>query len=114
MELPRPGRPRAPYEALLFFGFSGVSVLLTMAPLWVSSYVLQPRAPDVSLTVENIADFISAYILGNLLQMAFRFWAFRSRRSLTADSRRPSRTRTSQPTSRHCDRGSAGRGPPRT
>jgi hypothetical protein len=27
--------------------------------------------------VENIADFISAYIIGNLLQMAFRFWAFR-------------------------------------
>ncbi len=35
------------------------------------------RVPEVSLTVENIADFISAYIIGNLLQMAFRFWAFR-------------------------------------
>ena len=31
----------------------------------------------MSLTVENITDFISAYIIGNLLQMAFRFWAFR-------------------------------------
>ena len=48
-----------------------------MAPLWVSSYVLQLRVPEVSLTVENIADFVSAYIIGNLLQMAFRFWAFR-------------------------------------
>ena len=48
-----------------------------MAPLWFSSYVLQLRVPDVSLTMENIADFISAYIIGNLLQMAFRFWAFR-------------------------------------
>jgi hypothetical protein len=48
-----------------------------MAPLWVSSYVLQLREPMVSLTVENIADFLSAYIIGNLLQMAFRFWAFR-------------------------------------
>ena len=48
-----------------------------MAPLWFSSYVLQLRVPDVSLTTENIADFISAYIIGNLLQMAFRFWAFR-------------------------------------
>ena len=48
-----------------------------MAPLWFSSYVLQLRVPDVSLTVENIADFISAYIIGNLLQMGFRFWAFR-------------------------------------
>jgi putative flippase GtrA len=72
----RGGRERH-HEALLFFGFSGVGVLLSMAPLGFSSYVLGLRVPEVSLTVENIADFISAYILGNLLQMAFRFWAFR-------------------------------------
>ena len=48
-----------------------------MAPLWVSSYVLMLRVPMVSLFTENVADFISAYIIGNLLQMAFRFWAFR-------------------------------------
>jgi hypothetical protein len=39
--------------------------------------VLGLRVPEVSLTVENISDFIAAYIIGNLLQMAFRFWAFR-------------------------------------
>jgi putative flippase GtrA len=72
----RGGRERH-HEALLFFAFSGVGVLLSMAPLWFSSYVLQLRVPDVSLTDENIADFIAAYVLGNLLQMAFRFWAFR-------------------------------------
>jgi putative flippase GtrA len=72
----RGGRERH-HEALLFFAFSGVGVLLSMAPLWVSSYVLQLRVPMVSLTAENIADFVSAYIIGNLLQMAFRFWAFR-------------------------------------
>ena len=72
----RGGRERH-HEALLFFGVSGVGVLLSMAPLWVSSYVLMLRVPMVSLATENIADFISAYILGNLLQMAFRFWAFR-------------------------------------
>jgi len=72
----RGGRERH-HEALLFFAFSGVGVLLSMAPLWFSSYVLQLREPMVSLTMENIADFISAYIIGNLLQMAFRFWAFR-------------------------------------
>jgi putative flippase GtrA len=72
----RGGRERH-HEALLFFAFSGVGVLLSMAPLWVSSYVFQLRVPTVSLTVENIADFISAYIIGNLMQMAFRFWAFR-------------------------------------
>jgi putative flippase GtrA len=72
----RGGRERH-HEALLFFAFSGVGVLLSMAPLWFSSYVLELRVPAVSLTMENIADFISAYIIGNLLQMAFRFWAFR-------------------------------------
>ncbi|MBI3213487.1 MAG: GtrA family protein [Mycobacterium sp.] len=72
----RGGRERH-HEALLFFAFSGVGVLLSMAPLWFSSYVLQLRVPEVSLTVENIADFVSAYIIGNLLQMGFRFWAFR-------------------------------------
>jgi putative flippase GtrA len=72
----RGGRERH-HEALLFFAFSGVGVLLSMAPLWISSYVFQLRVPTVSLTAENIADFISAYIIGNLLQMAFRFWAFR-------------------------------------
>ena len=72
----RGGRERH-HEALLFFAFSGVGVLLSMAPLWFSSYVLGLRVPEVSLTVENIADFLSAYIIGNLLQMAFRFWAFR-------------------------------------
>ncbi|WP_395307764.1 GtrA family protein [Mycobacterium sp. AMU20-3851] len=72
----RGGRERH-HEALLFFGVSAVGVLLSMAPLYFSSYVLQLRVPDVSLTVENVADFISAYIIGNLLQMAFRFWAFR-------------------------------------
>jgi putative flippase GtrA len=72
----RGGRERH-HEALLFFAFSGVGVLLSMAPLWFSSYVLQLREPTVSLAAENVADFISAYIIGNLLQMAFRFWAFR-------------------------------------
>jgi putative flippase GtrA len=72
----RGGRERH-HEALLFFAFSGVGVLLSMAPLWFSSYVLQLREPMVSLTLENIADFVSAYLIGNLLQMAFRFWAFR-------------------------------------
>src|SRR5271168_1435451 len=72
----RGGRERH-HEALLFFAFSGVGVLLSMGPLWFSHYVLDLRVPMVSLTAENIADFISAYLIGNLLQMAFRFWAFR-------------------------------------
>ncbi|MBX7434447.1 GtrA family protein [Mycobacterium sp. Y57] len=72
----RGGRERH-HEALLFFMVSGVGVVLAMVPLWISSYVLMLRVPMVSLTAENVADFVSAYIIGNLLQMAFRFWAFR-------------------------------------
>ena len=72
----RGGRERH-HEALLFFGVSGVGVVLAMAPLYFSSYVLGLRVPEVSLTIENLADFVSAYIIGNLLQMGFRFWAFR-------------------------------------
>ncbi|KJX75511.1 GtrA family protein [Mycobacterium lepromatosis] len=87
----RGGRERH-HEALLFFACSGVGVLLSMAPLWFSSYVLQLRAPTVSLTVENIADFISAYIIGNLLQMAFRFWAFRRWVFPDAFARNPEKT----------------------
>jgi putative flippase GtrA len=72
----RGGRERH-HEALLFFAVSGVGVVLSMLPLWVSRYALDLQVPNVSLTAENIADFLSAYLIGNLLQMAFRFWAFR-------------------------------------
>lgn len=72
----RGGRERH-HEALLFFGFSAVGVVLSMIPLWLSRYALDLQVPNVSLTVENIADFASAYVIGNLLQMGFRFWAFR-------------------------------------
>jgi len=72
----RGGRERH-HEALLFFAVSGVGVVLSFLPLYISSYVFHLRQPDVSFAVENIADFISAFIIGNLLQMAFRFWAMR-------------------------------------
>ena len=72
----RGGRERH-HEALMFFGVSAVGVVLAMVPLWLSRYAFDLQVPNVSLTVENIADFLSAYLIGNLLQMAFRFWAFR-------------------------------------
>ncbi|WP_040788764.1 GtrA family protein [Nocardia paucivorans] len=72
----RGGRERH-HEALLFFAVSGVGVVLSFLPLYLSRYALHLQQPTVSFTVENVADFISAYIIGNLLQMAFRFWAMR-------------------------------------
>lgn len=65
------------HEALLFFAVSGIGVVLSFLPLWASRYVFHLQVPDVSLTVENITDFISAFIIGNILQMIFRFWAMR-------------------------------------
>ncbi|MEV6771517.1 GtrA family protein [Nocardia sp. NPDC051030] len=65
------------HEALLFFAVSGFGVLLAAVPLWISSYVFDLRQPNVSFTVENIADFFSAFIVGNLLQMVFRFYAMK-------------------------------------
>ncbi|MET8775482.1 GtrA family protein [Nocardia sp. NPDC050713] len=72
----RGGRERH-HEALLFFAVSGVGVILSNIPLWISSYVFDLRQPNVSFVVENVADFVSAFIIGNFLQMAFRFWAMR-------------------------------------
>jgi len=71
------GGREAHHEALLFFLVSGVGVVLSFIPLYISSYVFDLRQPDVSFATENIADFVSAYIIGNLLQMAFRFWSMR-------------------------------------
>ncbi|MBF6145083.1 MULTISPECIES: GtrA family protein [Nocardia] len=65
------------HEALLFFVVSAIGVLLSNLPLWVSRYFFHLHVPDVSLTVENIADFVSAFIIGNILQMVFRFWAMK-------------------------------------
>lgn len=72
----RGGRERH-HEALLFFAVSGIGVMLSNIPLWISSYVLDLRQPNVSFLVENVADFVSAFVIGNILQMAFRFWAMR-------------------------------------
>jgi putative flippase GtrA len=72
----RGGRERH-HEAALFFLISGVGVALNSAPLWVSRYVLNFEVPHVSRLVQEVADFASGSIIGMLLAMFFRFWAFR-------------------------------------
>lgn len=72
----RGGRERH-HEALLFFVVSGIGVLLSNIPLWISSYVFDLRTPHVTLSVENVSDFISAFIIGNILQMVFRYWTMK-------------------------------------
>ena len=71
------GGREAHHEALLFFLVSGIGVAVYTAPLAVSRYVLNLSVPDVSLFTQEVADFVSGQIIGVLLGMAFRWWAFR-------------------------------------
>jgi putative flippase GtrA len=72
----RSGRERH-HEALLFFLVCGVALVISAAPLFVSRYGLELRTPAVSRTRQEIADFVSAQVIGTLLAMGFRWWAFR-------------------------------------
>ncbi|ASU77613.1 GtrA family protein [Actinopolyspora erythraea] len=65
------------HEASLYFLFSGIAIGLYAAPLWVSRYLLHLQTPHTTPLVEEIADFTSGQVLGVLLGMAFRWWAFR-------------------------------------
>ncbi|MFC4111144.1 GtrA family protein [Nonomuraea zeae] len=72
----RGGRERR-HEAALFFLVSGVGLVLSSAPLWISRYAFSLETPDVSLVTQELADFVSAQIIGTLIAMVFRFWALR-------------------------------------
>jgi putative flippase GtrA len=72
----RGGRERH-HEAALFFLISGIGVGLNSLPLYLSRYALQLEEPHVSRFVQEVADFTSGSIIGMLLAMVFRFWAFK-------------------------------------
>ncbi len=72
----RGGRERH-HEALLFFSISGIGVIIAAAPLFIANNVFDIRQGHASLTMLVIVDFVLNYIIGNLMQMAFRFWALR-------------------------------------
>ena len=72
----RGGRERH-HEAALFFVFSGLALVLSVIPLWVSRYGLHLQVPSVNRATQEVADFVSAQIVGTLVGMAFRWWALR-------------------------------------
>ncbi len=72
----RGGRGR-PHEAMLYFAVSGVAMVINAAPLGISRYVLDLAQPAVSSLTEHVADLVSAQVVGTLLAMIFRWWAFR-------------------------------------
>ena len=91
----RGGRERH-HEAALFFSVSAVGIVLNLIPLGISRYVLLLRTPDVSRPVQEIADFVSGMLLGTLVAMAFRLWAFK-RFVFPHPEARSSRRRRSRP-----------------
>ncbi|MGH3981054.1 MAG: GtrA family protein [Pseudonocardiaceae bacterium] len=72
----RGGRERH-HEAALFFAVCGIGLVINATPLWISRYVLDLQTPQVGLLAQEVADFASANIVGTLLAMTFRWWAFR-------------------------------------
>lgn len=72
----RGGRERH-HEATLFFAVCGIGLVLNTTPLWISRYMLELQVPQVSLLAQEAADFASANVIGTLVAMAFRWWAFR-------------------------------------
>ena len=72
----RGGRERH-HEAALFFLVCGIGLVINAVPLYLSRYGLHLQTPNVDLVTQEIADFVSANIIGTLLAMVFRWWAFR-------------------------------------
>ena len=57
-------------EVTLFFVFNIIGMLISLACLAVSHYLLDLTSP--------LADNVSANVVGLLLGMAFRFWSYRT------------------------------------
>jgi putative flippase GtrA len=87
----RGGRERA-HEAALFFLISGMGVVLNTAPLWISRYALDLQVPNVDRVAQELADFASGMIVGTLIAMVFRWWAFK-KWVFPSENARPGRIR---------------------
>lgn len=72
----RGGRERH-HEAMLFFLVNGLALGLNLIPLALSRYVFGFNIDHYSRFTVSITDFIAANVIGTLVGMAFRFWAYR-------------------------------------
>lgn len=57
-------------EYVMFFVFNGIGLLIALACLWFSHYVLDLTSP--------LADNIAANVIGLGLSTLFRFWSYRT------------------------------------
>ncbi len=71
----RGGRERH-HEAALFFLLNAIGIGVNLLPLWVSHYLLGFNVTNYTPFTETVADFVSGSILGTILAMAFRYWAY--------------------------------------
>ena len=65
------------HEAMLFFLVNGIALGLNLVPLALSQYVFGFNASNYAPLTVSIANFVSANIIGTIVGMAFRFWAYR-------------------------------------
>ncbi len=72
----RGGRERH-HEAMLFFLVNGLALMLNLVPLALSRYVFGFNVEHYSRFTVSITDFIFANVVGTVIGMAFRFWAYR-------------------------------------
>ena len=72
----RGGRARH-HEVSLFFLFNAIALGLNLLPLWFSHYVLDFNQQHYTKLTVSITDFIAANVVGTLIAMAFRYWAYR-------------------------------------
>lgn len=72
----RGGRERH-HEAMLFFLFNAIALGLNLVPLWLTHYVLGFNQLHYRQVTVSIVDFVAANVVGTLIGMAFRYWAYR-------------------------------------
>lgn len=65
------------HEAMLFFVVNGIALGLNLIPLALSQYVFGFNTSNYSSLTVSVANFVSANIIGTIVGMAFRFWAYR-------------------------------------
>ena len=65
------------HEAMLFFLVNGIAMALNLVPLALSQYVFGFNTANYTSLTVSITNFISANVIGTILGMAFRFWAYR-------------------------------------
>jgi putative flippase GtrA len=72
------GGHRRHHEMILFLAINGAAVGVNDVPLWAARYLFDLQVPEVSRLTQEVSDFASGMVIGTLLAMGFRLWAYRT------------------------------------